>query len=956
LALTLLSVLGFSLTQGEVSIHFHLGEAEEQGTDYSADDKGVPACGTDPNNEGANFCSSYQDFITSGNFLIKAQEQFCGLIHCAKKHALRCDDITAEKVGALLSGINQERGCNLTAKEIFELNDEEINTKLQQFHLEEVRKAEEQAEGEHGTDYSADDGGDCPSWLSLSGLSPKYNGVYEIQDTVAGGRKIYKKQKDDTCISWHAQYGHWWMHSCDYIGRNAGYAWLKESHKCPTFRGQTWTRAESNDHIKGAIAIKIYRYRYIKEAVPACKTDPNHEGDNFCRNYKDFITDGNFLIKAQEKFCGLHLCAKKHALGCNDMTAEKANALLSGMSQERGCTLTANDIFALNDEEINNKLQKMCNDEECQEAQAKANKDIDEAEDGFTSHLDTIETISEVAVQALESILEETNDGDDSSELLARIDNNSMLDTETQNKLKESVKIAKSPEDRIKVIENELSVKASNAEKARNQKSKMGLQFNKIKRGINVMSGTDGLGKVSTAGGSILNAVGKFQEGGAENIIAGGLDVVSAISNFLPPPASIVTGLVTDVFGAILGIEGGPSVEETIKEEFEEQRKYLDGKFENLEKAMSNQFDELTGVLKEEFKDLKAEIVNSTKAIIREIQVGELKTQMNRQMSRIKELDQKLQFIRAVEDNEHTSDAINRITAEMDTFKNVAKNEASRRTIISECRGKTEVIRIDMCMSLIYAYVHCESMGDIILTKLIALLQGSTLDSLIGGYIHVLNQRRNTAKKFLEEVLNNQQKKRKNFLAYGCLFHGHAYGWLNRKHQKKTINGLDQNKRAMIRSSENRVGAQEIDFTDEECTSADFVLTATCDDKMWVYADGDLVAKGTDWAVAKQVKVPDRTRVLAIRCKDPHDGSLGILASAPEIDLITDSSWKCSRCARKCSTQRWGAASEIRVDEKWNIFSRVRPEISMEAKWIWTTGGKSCRACSQHVICRKKLY
>ena len=40
LTLTLLSVLGFSLTQGEVNIHFHLEEAEDHGTDYSADDKG----------------------------------------------------------------------------------------------------------------------------------------------------------------------------------------------------------------------------------------------------------------------------------------------------------------------------------------------------------------------------------------------------------------------------------------------------------------------------------------------------------------------------------------------------------------------------------------------------------------------------------------------------------------------------------------------------------------------------------------------------------------------------------------------------------------------------------------------------------------------------------------------------------------------------------------------------
>ena len=120
----------------------------------------MPACETDPNKEGANFCSSYKDFITVGNFLSKAQEKFCGLHLCAKKHALRCDDITAEKANALLSGMSQERGCNLTADDIFALNDEEINNKIQQFHLEEVRKAEEeQADGQHGTDYSADDEG-----------------------------------------------------------------------------------------------------------------------------------------------------------------------------------------------------------------------------------------------------------------------------------------------------------------------------------------------------------------------------------------------------------------------------------------------------------------------------------------------------------------------------------------------------------------------------------------------------------------------------------------------------------------------------------------------------------------------------------------------------------------------------------------------------------------------------
>ena len=41
---------------------------------------------------------------------------------------------------------------------------------------------------------------DCPRWLSLTGLSSEYNGVYEIQDTVVGGRRIYQKKNKKTKI------------------------------------------------------------------------------------------------------------------------------------------------------------------------------------------------------------------------------------------------------------------------------------------------------------------------------------------------------------------------------------------------------------------------------------------------------------------------------------------------------------------------------------------------------------------------------------------------------------------------------------------------------------------------------------------------------------------------------------------------------------------------------------
>ena len=86
--------------------------------------------------------------------------------------------------------------------------------------------------------------------------------MYEIQETVAGGRLIYQKQNEDereglfsiaivallpksttntdTCISWHARYSNWWIGSCDTIGTDTGYAWLKENQRCPTGPGQTW--------------------------------------------------------------------------------------------------------------------------------------------------------------------------------------------------------------------------------------------------------------------------------------------------------------------------------------------------------------------------------------------------------------------------------------------------------------------------------------------------------------------------------------------------------------------------------------------------------------------------------------------------------------------------------------------------------------------------------------------
>ena len=86
------------------------------------------------------------------------------------------------------------------------------------------------------------------------------------------------------------------------------------------------------------------------------------------------------------------------------------------------------------------------------------------------------------------------------------------------------------------------------------------------------MSKTELFGKGSHAVGSVLGSIGKFEaknpDGSvnAVKVVSGVADIVDSIGNFLPPPASLITGPISSIFNIFTA---APSTTEVIKKKKE---------------------------------------------------------------------------------------------------------------------------------------------------------------------------------------------------------------------------------------------------------------------------------------------------------------------------------------------------------------------------------------------------
>jgi hypothetical protein len=80
---------------------------------------------------------------------------------------------------------------------------------------------------------------------------------------------------------------------------------------------------------------------------------------------------------------------------------------------------------------------------------------------------------------------------------------------------------------------------------------------------------------------------------------------------------------------------------------------------------------------------------------------------------------------------------------------------------------------------------------------------------------------------------------------------------------------------------------------------------------MELYADGDLIASGSNWRVTYSATLDRQPSVLAVACKDV--GAVGGILLAASNGLRTDASWRCSNAAEEGWTQVYSPVLPRRV-------------------------------------------
>jgi hypothetical protein len=130
---------------------------------------------------------------------------------------------------------------------------------------------------------------------------------------------------------------------------------------------------------------------------------------------------------------------------------------------------------------------------------------------------------------------------------------------------------------------------------------------------------------------------------------------------------------------------------------------------------------------------------------------------------------------------------------------------------------------------------------------------------------------------------------------------------------------------------------------------ADRILSATCDDIMTVYVDGEAHQDEAmqNFKEVSMVTIPYGTTVVAIECHNLN-GPFGILGSTDD-GILTDENWRCS------GEQQDGWTNPDFDDSTWEtpalIGSNGNPTwgqmegISAEAQWMWSEGSEETTYC-----------
>ena len=307
-------------------------------------------------------------------------------------------------------------------------------------------------------------------------------------------------------------------------------------------------------------------------------------------------------------FCGKEINEQRAVLKCSSATT--ARELLRSFQDFGACrNLKLEPSHFLEDghcgQLLQDKLGENC-DPECQRLDDKITKaaaEVEEVYDQKKKEVDVMESLMvefqkkiksvvEIAVKTKGDVEAIRNDLEKKKNpLLEKIQNNEILTPEKKNEILASVNELSPGSDFQKVIadaENEITLLKYQQASLDTSRSKMRKHFDKVKLNWKALRGdkTGTVQKSAAALDSIIGSVAKFKKGGAMDVVGGILDISNAIAQFLPPPASTITGALSSVFQLFGGRP--PSTEDVIKKGFEKQKKWMETKFGELDTKLTN--------------------------------------------------------------------------------------------------------------------------------------------------------------------------------------------------------------------------------------------------------------------------------------------------------------------------------------------------------------------------------
>ena len=311
------------------------------------------------------------------------------------------------------------------------------------------------------------------------------------------------------------------------------------------------------------------------------------------------------------------------------------------------------------------------------------------------------------------------------------------------------------------------------------------------------------LDKMIPALTSCGNAIGKFKSGGVVNVIGGILDVGSAISNFLPPPANSIMGPVTGIFNSLFGISEGPSPIEVITDGFQKQKKYLDKEFKALNAKLTAQTIRLEGKIDrqteqlidkmeqiaedqvQEMQRIEKEIIKTIKNEALEIKIKTRNDAMEKvlidQQTAQKKLKNYHTYLGPLEDISLDPVATTFLATQINIFTGQEEYESTKRYIKIYCKARSlhhlSATEMKLCVGIIFHWTTTATLMEGIIVKFIALLRLSNIENnveLASAKTALLLHHRENTKTFLREILFDTRDYCTNggYGIYGCLANG----------------------------------------------------------------------------------------------------------------------------------------------------------------------------------------